>query len=97
MTGYETLQGTTRTGSQQRSTVEVAHEALIQRWPTLRDWVRANRENMRARAAILRAKAEWEESGESEKFLLNLYATGTFDFARLSRWLRENVARDAGE
>ena len=54
-----------------RATVEVAHEALIQRWPTLRDWVRVNRENMRARAAILRAKAEWEENAEHEKFLLD--------------------------
>jgi WD40 repeat protein/energy-coupling factor transporter ATP-binding protein EcfA2 len=71
VTGYETLQGTTRTGSQQRSTVEVAHEALIQRWPTLRDWVRANRENMRVRAAVLRFKAEWEEHDEDEKFLLD--------------------------
>jgi hypothetical protein len=56
-----------------RATVEVAHEALIQRWPTLRDWVRANRENLRARAAILRAKSEWEEKeqDEKEKFLLD--------------------------
>jgi death on curing protein len=36
-------------------------------------------------------------TSESEKFLLNLYATGTFDFARLSRWLRENVAYDTTE
>ena len=71
VTGYETLQGAARAGSEARSTVEVAHEALIQRWPTLRDWVRANRENMRARAAILRAKAEWEEHGQDEKFLLD--------------------------
>jgi death on curing protein len=33
-------------------------------------------------------------ASETEKFLLNLYATGTFDFARLSRWLRENVAHN---
>ena len=31
-------------------------------------------------------------ASESEKFLLNLYTAGTFDFARLSRWLRANVA-----
>ncbi len=71
VTGYETLQGAARAGGEARATVEVAHEALIQRWPTLRDWVRANRENMRARAAILRAKAEWEEHGQDEKFLLD--------------------------
>ena len=71
VTGYETVRGVARAGSEARSTVEVAHEALIQRWPTLRDWVRANRENMRARAAILRAKAEWEENGKDERFLLD--------------------------
>jgi death on curing protein len=30
-------------------------------------------------------------ASETEAFLLDLYATGTFDFARLSRWLRANV------
>jgi hypothetical protein len=70
VTGYETVQGSARAGDDARATVEVAHEALIQRWPTLRDWVRANRDNMRARATILRAKAEWAENGEQEKFLL---------------------------
>src|SRR5271165_6297186 len=54
-----------------RATVEVAHEALIQRWPTLRKWVGENRENLRARATILRAKAEWEEHGQDETFLLD--------------------------
>jgi len=36
-------------------------------------------------------------ASESETFLLNLYSTGTFDFALLSQWLRENVAYDASE
>jgi WD40 repeat protein/energy-coupling factor transporter ATP-binding protein EcfA2 len=71
VTGYETPQGSAQAGSEARSTVEVAHEALIQRWPTLRDWVRANRENMRARTAILRAKAEWDEHSQDEKYLLD--------------------------
>jgi energy-coupling factor transporter ATP-binding protein EcfA2 len=71
VTGYEALQGVARAGSEARSTVEVAHEALIQRWPTLRDWVRVNRENMRTRAAMLRFKAEWEENGQDERFLLD--------------------------
>ena len=35
-------------GSDMRATVEVAHEALIQRWPTLRSWINDNRENLRA-------------------------------------------------
>jgi formylglycine-generating enzyme required for sulfatase activity len=71
VTGYQTRQGASGAGSDARATVEVAHEALIQRWPTLRAWVAANRENLRARTTILRAKKEWEEHGEHEKFLLD--------------------------
>jgi death on curing protein len=36
-------------------------------------------------------------AGESETFLLNLYVTGIFNFARLSRWLHDSVAFDAGD
>ena len=36
-------------------------------------------------------------ASESETFLLNLYETGAFDFVRLGRWLRDNVAYDASE
>jgi hypothetical protein len=71
VTGYTTSQGAGVAGRDVRATVEVAHGALIQRWRTLRDWVAANRENMRARAAIRRAAAEWEENGGNEKFLLD--------------------------
>ena len=51
-------------------TVEVAHEALIRTWPRLREWVDANRDKLRARAAILQAKAEWEKNGRREDLLL---------------------------
>ena len=71
VTGYDALQGpATQAGSDVRETVEVAHEALIRRWPTLRAWVDGNREKLRARAVILRARAEWEEAGKDDKFLL---------------------------
>jgi death on curing protein len=36
-------------------------------------------------------------ASETEELLLSLYATGTFNFARLSRWLHDNVAFDAGD
>jgi hypothetical protein len=54
-----------------RATVEVAHEALIRRWSTLRAWVDANRDNLRARTAILQAKKEWEEKGKNEQYLID--------------------------
>jgi TPR repeat protein/energy-coupling factor transporter ATP-binding protein EcfA2 len=54
-----------------RPTVEVAHEALIRTWPRLREWIDANREKLRSRAAILQAKAEWEQEGRREDLLLS--------------------------
>ena len=53
-----------------RPTVEVAHEALIRTWPRLRRWIDANREKLRARAAVLQAKADWEQNGRRDDMLL---------------------------
>jgi hypothetical protein len=53
-----------------RPTVEVAHEALIRTWPRLRGWIDANREKLRARAAVLQAKADWEQHGRRDDMLL---------------------------
>jgi len=59
------------TGSDRgRPTVEVAHEALIRTWPRLGNWIDANREKLRARAAVLQAKADWEQSGCRDDMLL---------------------------
>jgi hypothetical protein len=71
VTGYETLQGPTLSaGRDLCATVEVAHEALIRRWATLKAWVDADRQKLRDRMAILRAKAEWEEKGRRDDMLL---------------------------
>ena len=53
-----------------RPTVEVAHEALIRTWPRLRDWIDASRERLRARAAVLQAKADWEQNDKRGDMLL---------------------------
>jgi energy-coupling factor transporter ATP-binding protein EcfA2/tetratricopeptide (TPR) repeat protein len=53
-----------------RPTVEIAHESLIRTWPRLRVWIDANREKLRARTAVLQAKAEWEQQGRREDLLL---------------------------
>ena len=53
-----------------RPTVEVAHEALIRTWPRLRGWIDANREKLRARAAVLQAKADWEQNDRRDDMLL---------------------------
>jgi energy-coupling factor transporter ATP-binding protein EcfA2 len=71
VTGFAPMQGPGQTRSDVRATVEVAHEALIHRWPMLRTWIGENREKLRARATILRAMGEWEENGRIDKFLLD--------------------------
>jgi energy-coupling factor transporter ATP-binding protein EcfA2 len=53
-----------------RPTVEVAHEALIRTWPLLRTWIDTNREKLRARAAIVQAKADWVKSDRRDDMLL---------------------------
>ena len=53
-----------------RPMVEVAHEALIRTWPRLRKWIDANREKLRARAAFVQAKAEWEQNHRRDDMLL---------------------------
>jgi hypothetical protein len=68
-----------------RPTVEVAHEALIRTWPRLRDWIDANREKLRARAAVVQAKAEWEQQGRRKDLLL----PGGFQLERARTLLAE--------
>jgi WD40 repeat protein len=41
------------------ATVEVAHEALIREWPTLRDWLEEDREGLRVHRHLTEAAAEW--------------------------------------
>jgi hypothetical protein len=53
-----------------RPTVEIAHEALIRTWPRLREWIDANRERLRARAAVVQAQAVWEQNGQRDDLLL---------------------------
>ena len=41
--------------------VEVAHEALIRRWPQLREWLAENRERLRFERQLERDAVQWEE------------------------------------
>ena len=41
---------------------EVAHEALIREWPTLRGWLEENREGLRLHRHLTHAAQEWETS-----------------------------------
>lgn len=45
--------------------IEIAHEALIREWPTLRSWINQNREMLRLQTEIARATRLWAEAGRS--------------------------------
>ena len=50
--------------------VEIAHEALIQNWGLLQQWVNEDREFLRTRERIEAAAAVWEREGKHEDRLL---------------------------
>ncbi len=52
-----------------QDTVEVAHEALIREWPTLREWIEENREGFRLHRYLTGAAQEWQASGREPDLL----------------------------
>jgi WD40 repeat protein len=50
-------------------TVEVAHEALIRKWPMLRGWLDEGRAGLIHKRRIAAAAREWERSGRDESLL----------------------------
>ena len=47
------------------NSVEVAHEALIREWPTLRGWLEENRDHLRLHRQLTEAAREWLEMERS--------------------------------
>ncbi|MEV0385734.1 hypothetical protein [Nonomuraea sp. NPDC050643] len=50
-------------------TAEIAHEALIGGWPTLREWLAADRDALRAHRRLTQAAADWRDQGQDEALL----------------------------
>jgi len=44
----------------EQNSVEVAHEALIREWPTLRNWLEEDRDGLRLHRRLTEAAQEWE-------------------------------------
>jgi len=65
-------------------TVEVAHEALIRTWSRLRQWLDANRDDLRLQRRVTAAAAEWAASGHDRSFL----ASGA-RLEQLASWAHE--------
>ena len=51
-------------------TVEVAHEALLQEWRRLREWLDESRADIRMQRVLGNAAAEWQEAERDTGFLL---------------------------
>jgi hypothetical protein len=62
--------------------VEIAHEALVRRWPRLRQWLEEDREILVWRQRLGFIIQEWQQTGRDDGFLLS---GSLLDEARL--WL----------
>jgi len=60
-------------------TLEVAHEALIATWDRLRDWVDAAQAELRLRAALTAAAADWDRSKRDPSYLATGARLVTFE------------------
>src|SRR5262249_24610966 len=50
--------------------IELAHEALLQRWEPLRKWIDDDRKFLRWRQTLNLFRTEWERSGRATEYLL---------------------------
>ncbi|MEJ3653389.1 serine protease [Actinomycetes bacterium KLBMP 9759] len=71
--------------------VELAHQALIDHWPRLREWLTADREFLSWREQVGARREEWEAEGREDGALLRGAA-----LARASEWLPERRDDVAG-
>jgi WD40 repeat protein len=109
----ERLLVTSQAASGLEQTVEVAHEALISNWSTLRAWVNEDREFLLWRVRLGALLTEWDRAQQSDEALLRgpllIEAQKWFDqrsqdlsdqerkFISASRALRERLAREEKE
>ncbi|MFN6131956.1 MAG: hypothetical protein ACK46L_03425, partial [Synechococcaceae cyanobacterium] len=57
----------TRSGGQDGSeTLELSHEALIEAWPVLLEWLNGSRADLRFQRRLEDAAGHWERSGKPE-------------------------------
>jgi hypothetical protein len=70
-----------------QDTVEVAHEALIREWPTLRQWLNDNREGLRLHRQLSEAAQEWQRLNRD---LSMLYRGARL--AQVSEWAEQHPA-----
>jgi WD40 repeat protein len=64
-----TLLADARLITTEQDAAEVAHEALIREWPTLREWLRDDREGLRLHRRLTESAQEWVRAGRDESQL----------------------------
>jgi WD40 repeat protein/energy-coupling factor transporter ATP-binding protein EcfA2 len=79
---------TSRVDASGEATIEVAHEALLRRWPPLRHAIDADRTTLRMRSEIERLAADWDRSGGDPSYLLRGARLAAFD-----TWAHEHADR----
>lgn len=55
----------------EQDSAEVAHEALIREWGTLRKWLDEDRESLRLQRHLTKSAGEWADSGRKESYLIH--------------------------
>lgn len=68
-----------------QDTAEIAHEALIRAWPTLRNWLEEDREGLRMHRHLTESAKEWEASGRDE----SMFFRGA-RLAQAAEWAQSN-------
>ena len=71
-------------GGAETAIVEVAHEALLRQWTTLRTWLDQDADALRALDAVKRAAEQWVKNGRGEAWLVH-----TSERLRAAEALRE--------
>lgn len=71
--------------------VDIAHEALINGWPTLQQWVFERREAEQIRRRLMSKAEEWVRLGEETGGLLD-----KIELVEAERWLSSSDASDLG-
>lgn len=64
-----TLLADARLITTEQDAAEVAHEALIREWPTLREWLADDREGLRLHRRLTETAQEWERAARDEGHL----------------------------
>lgn len=71
-------------------TLEIAHEALIRVWPTLRDWLATGQEELRLHQRLSIATTEWLNNKRDSSYLANGSRLAQFEPLGISSIIRLN-------